>query len=50
MDDEEERKFIIEMYLETENLNDIESKVQLIKCIPSKYKLQGKVKNSKKKE
>ena len=48
MDDEEERKFIIEMYLETENLNDIESKVQLIKCIPSKYKLQGKVKNRKK--
>jgi rRNA maturation endonuclease Nob1 len=50
MDDEEERKFIIEMYLETENLNDIESKEQLINCIPSKHKLQGNLQNNKKKK
>ena len=48
MDDEELNKTIIEMFLETENLNDVETKEQLIKCIPSKYKLQDKYKNRKK--
>ena len=48
MNDEEERKLIIEIFLETEDLNDIEAKEQLINCIPSSYKLEGKVKNKKK--
>jgi hypothetical protein len=48
MDDEEERKIMIDMYLEDEDLNDIETKLQLIKCIPSKHKLPGKVKKNKK--
>jgi len=50
MDDEELNKTIIEMFLETENLNDVETKEQLIKCIPSKYKLQGNLQNNKKKK
>jgi len=48
MDDEELNKTIIEMFLETENLNDVETKEQLIKCIPNKYKLQSKLKINKK--
>ena len=48
MNDEEERKLIIEIFLETEDLNDIEAKEQLINCIPSSYKLEGKVKNKNK--
>jgi len=47
MDDVELNKTIIEIYLEDNELNDIETREQLINCIPSKYKLQGKMKKKK---